>query len=342
MLMCDTQGSPHFPSLPGVDHTDFRTHESDTDPSSWSFIQSATSKLPCPKAAGPNKGVLQLLIGGFHCLTVQNKKYLLRIMKSDRERYSEVDKAGARSTVLGTLTTTVLVGTFVLDLGLPMGVSVWPFYCLAIVLALQWKGRSAIAAVSTISIIFMVLDFWLGPRGDLETDITNRAIGAVTITGVALICLYIDWRRRRIGQQLTTTSLSRSRLRLFLNSLSDAAVVLTDVRGRVTEWSAGAQQLTGYPRKQTIGQPLFRRLTTQSTPAVRWSHIFRQARLEGEAVREESYQCRDGSWCWMHLVIRPLRNRFGRLRGYSLVMHDLTNRESAEETSNESSETRSL
>lgn len=253
--------------------------------------------------------------------------------------YSDVDKTGARSTVLGTLTTIVLVGTFMLDLGLPMGVSVWALYCLAIVLALQWKGRLAIAAVSTISMIFMVLDVWLGPGGNLETDITNRAIGAITITGVALICLYIDWRRRRIGQELTTTSLSRSRLRLFLHSLSDAGVVLTDVRGRVTEWSSGAQQLTGYPREQIIGQPFFRRLPTQSSPAVRWSHIYRQARLEGKAVREESYQCRDGSWCWIHLVIRPLRNRFGRLRGYSLVMHDLTNREKAEEASSKSRET---
>jgi PAS domain S-box-containing protein len=255
--------------------------------------------------------------------------------------YSDVDRARARSTVLGTLTTIMLMGTFVLDLGLPMGVSVWAFYCLAIVLALQWKGRPAIAAVSTISMIFMVLDFWLGPGGDLETAITNRAIGAVTITGVALICLYIDWRRRRIGQELATTSLSRSRLRLFLNSLSDAGVVLTDVRGRVTEWSSGAQQLTGYPTEQTIGQPLFRRLPTRSTPAVRWSHIYRQARLEGKAVREESYQCQDGSWCWIHLVIRPLRNRFGRLRGYSLVMHDLTNRERAEEASDKTRKTMS-
>ncbi len=254
--------------------------------------------------------------------------------------YSDVDRAGARSTVLGTLTTTVLVGTFMLDLGLPMGVSVWAFYCLAIVLALQWKGRPAIAAVSTISMIFLVLDFWLGPGGSLGTDITNRAIGAVTITGVALICLYIDWRRRRIGHQLSTTSLSRSRLRLFLNSLSDTAVVLTDIRGRVTEWSSGAQELIGYPRKQTIGQPLFRMFTTQNTPAVRWSHIYRQARLQGKAVRQESYQCRDGSWCRIHLVIRPLRNRFGRLRGYSLVMHDLTNPEKAGEASDKSRETR--
>ena len=241
--------------------------------------------------------------------------------------YSDVNSARARSTVLGTLTIIVLLGTLVLDLGLPIGVSVWALYSLAIVLAMQWKGRPAIAAVTAISMIFMLLDLWLGPGGDLETGIINQAIGAITITGVALICLYIDWRRHRIGQALKTTSLSRSRLRLFLNSLSDAGVVLTDIRGRVTEWSEGAQQLTGYPTDQTIGHPLFRGFPKQSNSAVRWSHVCRQARLEGKAVQEEAYRCRDGSWRWIHIVIRPLRNRFGRLRGYSLVMHDLTNRE---------------
>ena len=255
--------------------------------------------------------------------------------------YRQIDKAQTRSTVLGALTVLTLVGTFVLDLGLPVGVSVWALYCLAIVLALPWKGRSAIAAVTAIAMIFMLLDLWLGPRGDLGIGVVNRVIGAVTITGVALVCLYIDWRRRRIGHTLRTASMSRSRLRLFLNSLSDAGVVLTDIRGRVTEWSAGAQQLTGYSADQCIGQPLFRRLPKQTDTAVRWSHLCRHARLEGTAVREEAYQCRDGPWLWLHIVIRPLRNRFGRLRGYSLVMHDLTNRERAKEASSKNSETSS-
>jgi PAS domain S-box-containing protein len=241
--------------------------------------------------------------------------------------YHEIDRAHARSTVLGALTIITLVGTLVLDLGLPIGVAAWALYCLAIVLALQWKGRPAIVSVTVTSMIFMLLDLWLGPGGDPEIGITNEVIGATTITGVALICLYIDWRRHRIGQALKTASLSRSRLRLFLNSLTDAGIVLIDIRGRVTEWSHGAQQLTGYPTDQCIGQPLFRRLPKQSNTAVHWPHICRQARLEGKAVREEAFRCRDGSCRWIHIVVRPLRNRWGRLRGYSLVMHDLTNRE---------------
>lgn len=244
--------------------------------------------------------------------------------------YHVIDGAHARSTVLGALTVLTLLGTFMLDLGLPSGVSVWALYCLAIVMALQWRGRPAIAAVTVIAMLFMLLDIVWGPRGNLEIGITNQVIGAVTITGVALICLYIDWRRRKIGQALKTASMSRSRLRLFLNSLNDAGIILTDIRGRVTEWSAGAQQLTGYTAEQSIGQPLFRRLLKQADTAVRWSQLCRDARVEGKAVREEAYQCHDGSWRWIHIVIQPLRNRFGRLRGYSLVMHDLTNREKAQ------------
>lgn len=253
--------------------------------------------------------------------------------------YRGTDRVRARSTVLGTFTIITLVGTFVLDLGLPVGVSIWALYCLAIVLALQWKGRPAIAAVTVISMMFMLLDVWLGPGGDIEIGLPNRVIGVITITGVALICLYIDWRRRRIGQALKTAWLSRSRFRLFLDSLSDAGIVLTDIRGRVTEWSHGAQQLTGYPTDQSIGQPLFRRLPKQNNTEARWSHICRQARSEGKAIREEAFRCQDGSWRRIHIVIRPLRNRWGRLRGYSLVMHDLTNREGTKVGSDKNRET---
>ncbi len=59
--------------------------------------------------------------------------------------------------------------------------------------------------------------------------------------------------------------------------------------------------------------------------------------MKGKAVREEAYQCQDGSWRRMHMVIKPLRSRFGRLRGYSLVIRDSTNPEKAGDASDKSS-----
>ncbi len=238
--------------------------------------------------------------------------------------YYEVDRRQAGSMVLGFLTVVTLLGTFVMDLGLPDGVAAWAPYCLAIVLALQWKGTLAIAAVAVTAMVFLFLGEWIGPQGDLETDVTNRAIGVVTITSVGLACLYIDWRRRRLLRSRAVIASSQDRLRSFVNSLNSAGVVLCDLRGRVTEWSQGAQLLTGHSTEDIVRQSLYRVFPGKANPVARWSQICHAARKEGKAVREEAYQHRDGAWCWLHIVVKPLRDRFRRLQGYSLVIHDLT------------------
>lgn len=238
--------------------------------------------------------------------------------------YHEVDRRRARPTVLGFLTVATLLGTFVVDLGLPDGVAAWAPYCLSIVLALQWKGTFAVATVSGIAMVFTAFGQWIGPLGDFRTDVTNRAIGVVTITSVGLACLYIDRRRQRLLRSRTVIASSHDRLRSFVNSLNSAGVVLCDLRGRVTEWSQGAQLLTGHSMEDIVGQPLYRVFPGKANPVTRWSQICHTVRKEGKAVREEAYQHRDGSWCWLHIVVKPLRDRFRRLQGYSLVIHDLT------------------
>lgn len=238
--------------------------------------------------------------------------------------YYEVDWGRARSTVLGALTVTTLVGTFLVDIGSPDGVAAWALYCVAIVLALQWKGTIAIASVTAAALVLMVLGQWMGPIGDLQTDATNRAIGAATITGVALVCLYVDRTRRRLLHVRDALASSRGRLRMFVNSLNSAGVVLCDLRGRITEWNQGVHLLTGRPRERMLGLPLFRAFPNHAHSVARWAQICHRARREGKVVHEGAYRHPEGYWCWLHTVVKPLRSRIGRLQGYSLVLHDFT------------------
>lgn len=238
--------------------------------------------------------------------------------------YYEADRVHVRSTLLGILTVITVLVTFVIDVGLPDGIAAWVPYCLAIVLALQWKGVFAIVPVTAIALALMVLGQYVGPLGDLETDATNREIGAVTITCLALVCLYIDRMRKRLVRSRDAIALSQRRLRSFLNTMNSAGIVLSDLRGRITEWNHGAQLLTGYQSAEMVGRPLYRAFPGKASSVSRWAQVCHEVRRRAKVVREEAYQCRDGSWCWMHIVIKPLRNRFGRLHGYSLVMHDLT------------------
>jgi PAS domain S-box-containing protein len=49
---------------------------------------------------------------------------------------------------------------------------------------------------------------------------------------------------------------SSDRYRLFAQSANEHAIIITDVEGRIMEWSAGAEKLLGWSAAQAIGQPV--------------------------------------------------------------------------------------
>ncbi|HEU5406586.1 MAG TPA: PAS domain-containing protein, partial [Nitrospira sp.] len=230
----------------------------------------------------------------------------------------------ARSNVLGFLIALTLLSTFIIDAGLPDGVSAWALYSIAIVLALSWDGARAIASVTATALVLTLIGLWIGPLGDFQTGIMNRAIGVVTITGLGLICLHVDRARRQLFQSCDALAASRRQLHSFVDEMNNTGVVLCDLRGRVTECNQGAQQLTGYETDDMKGRPLYRVFPGTMSPVTRWEQICHWARRKGEVAWEEVLRRRDGSWCLMHMMVKPLQNRFRRHHGYSIVMHNLT------------------
>ncbi|MDI3464005.1 MAG: hypothetical protein OJF50_002826 [Nitrospira sp.] len=234
--------------------------------------------------------------------------------------FDETKAIRTQPVVLGSLTIITLICTFIIDIGTADEVVTWVPYCIAIVLALQWKGVTAIVPVTAAALVLMVLGFLLSPPGSFPTETTNRAIGAATLTTLALVCLYIDWRRDKHRKALAKTTSRLNRLRLFVNSLKKVALVLSDTRGRVTEWNRTAQRLTGHPIDQMIGQPVFRIFQRRETAVNSLAQVYRTARLKGGATYEAVCHRRNGSSCHLRVVVKPLWNQFGRLHGYSLVL----------------------
>ena len=250
---------------------------------------------------------------------------------TDREpelqRNPETKGIRAHPTILGALTIVTLIGTFLVDVGIRDGVASWAPYSLAIVLALQWKGAGAIVLVTATALIFMVVGFVLEPSGDLHRAATNRAIGAATVTLLSLICLYIDWRRSK-HRKTVAAALSRlNQLQLFLHSLKKTAIVLSDLRGRVTEWNHAAQKLTGYPLERVIGQRIYHVFHLAETATEKWARIYRKARREGVATHKIVCHREDGSQYAVHVIVKPLRNQFGLLLGYSITLQTSTSRQ---------------
>lgn len=157
----------------------------------------------------------------------------------------------------------------------------------------------------------VVIDAIRSPEGEL--------VGFAKITR--------DLTERRAAE--TKLRESEEQFRLLVQSVTDYAIFMLDVNGRVASWNAGAQRIKGYAPEEIIGRH-FSDFYTEADRAAglprigletatrngRWEH-------EGQRVRK------DGTLFWAHVVIDAIWDD-GKLVGFAKVTRDITERREAE------------
>ena len=124
--------------------------------------------------------------------------------------------------------------------------------------------------------------------------------------------------------------------RLLVSTVSDYAIYLLDLAGRVASWNAGAERIKGYRAGEVTGRhfsmfyPLEERAAGR--PERNLAVAAREGRYEGEGWRLR----KDGSRFWAEVTINALRDAGGELKGYAKVTRDMTERHAAEERLRES------
>ena len=121
------------------------------------------------------------------------------------------------------------------------------------------------------------------------------------------------------------------KLRLLIRGVKDYAILMLDPEGRITTWSEGAERIKGYRADEIIGEHFSRFYTpdavAQGKPALELKIAAAEGRFEEEGWRVR----KDGSLFWANVVITPLRDKTGRLRGFGKVTRDITERKRAAE-----------
>jgi PAS domain S-box-containing protein len=114
--------------------------------------------------------------------------------------------------------------------------------------------------------------------------------------------------------------------RLMVDSIGDYAIFLLDPSGHVRTWNLGAERIKGYRPQEIVGQH-FRVFYPPDQVARRWpDYELEMARKEGR-FEDEGWRVRkDGTRFWALVVITRLLDEQGRLRGFSKVTRDLTER----------------
>ncbi len=130
-----------------------------------------------------------------------------------------------------------------------------------------------------------------------------------------------------IEQILTTPDL----LQLLVDSIRDYAIILLDPDGKVLTWNTAAERLKGWQASEIIGQHFSRFYPAEDVQRGRTELELKTAREEGR-YEDEGWRVRkDGSRYWANVVITPLCDKNGKLRGYGKVTRDLTQKRQTEE-----------
>lgn len=119
--------------------------------------------------------------------------------------------------------------------------------------------------------------------------------------------------------------------RLLVEGVKDYAIFMLSPEGRIKTWNLGAERIKGYRAEEIIGRHFSCFFPQEAIDRGQPDEELRRSAAEGR-LEDEGWRIRkDGSQFWANVVITPLRDKDGKLRGFTKVTRDLTQWREAEE-----------
>ena len=126
--------------------------------------------------------------------------------------------------------------------------------------------------------------------------------------------------------------------RVLVEGVTDYAIFLLDIDGRVTTWNAGAERIKGYRAGEIIGSHFSRFYTPEDLAAGVPERALRTASETGRFEIQGWRVRKDGSRFWANVVIDAIRDRNGELIAFAKITRDMSERVGAQAALRESEE----
>jgi PAS domain S-box-containing protein len=217
-----------------------------------------------------------------------------------------------------------------------------PFLILSVaVIVAAWFGGLGPGLLATALGALAADYFFLLPRGSFTgLGAELLPLGLFAVQGLVISslteALHAARSRAEASAQVAISHqenlrLSEERFRLLIEGVEDYAIIMLEPDGRVASWNAGAERINGYRAEEIVGEHFSRFYTEEDLERGHPEHELRVAASEGRFEEEGLRVRKDGSRFWASVLVSPLRDQGGNLRGFAKVTRDVTERKRAEE-----------
>jgi len=114
--------------------------------------------------------------------------------------------------------------------------------------------------------------------------------------------------------------------RQLVESVTDYALYMLDLSGRITTWNVGAELVEGFTAQEAIGKHIGELFPKDAATSERFERMFRIATEQGRYEDEGWRVRRDGQRFWINVVVTAVRDHAGQLKGFAKIARDLTER----------------
>jgi PAS domain S-box-containing protein len=156
--------------------------------------------------------------------------------------------------------------------------------------------------------------FWASVVVDPIYDNSGELIGFAKITR--------DITERKTAQAALYAS--EQQFRLLVQGVTDYAIYMLSLDGRITNWNTGAQRIKGYDADEVIGTNFSRFYTEEDRASGLPLKALATARKAGRYESEGWRVRKDGTRFWAHVVIDSIYDDLGELMGFAKITHDIT------------------
>jgi PAS domain S-box-containing protein len=147
-----------------------------------------------------------------------------------------------------------------------------------------------------------------------------------------------DTLERNVRERTLQLRDSQERFRSLVEGVKDYAILLLDSQGRVASWTDAAERLLRYSGAEILGTGFSRFHTAEDLERGHPEEVLEAAARNGR-FEEQGWRVRkDGSRFWAEVLITAMRDETGRLRGFSKITRDITERKRSEEQIRQSEE----